>query len=337
MRTESGYNDGRRPDEVEWGDSLLVDLSRRDLTMNSIAVNVLKETYYDPFKGLEDLQQRRIRSVGEPTKRLSEDALRILRSYRFMDQGSAGIWWPERQLADALRETKPMLNRIASERIWSEFKRILLGQHASEIVQRMADDGILKQIFGIDWLQDDVRIQLLNHIDGDDAIDRLVVLMREFEISDCRDVSAKLKLSSAEKKEFLFKHSLMGHLPDDYESSLRVYAVAVGEWCYQHLRIEKLFSERENALSYNQFEVQNLLDRILKLKVDFRVQPLANGEYIMQQTNVPHGPKLGKLKSWLFYEQVSRNLQSIEEIDTLLCTLSWQTEDTSRWPKLQFP
>ena len=180
-------------------------------------------------------------------------------------------------------------------------------------------------------------IQLLNHIDGDDAIDRLVVLMREFEISDCRDVSAKLKLSSAEKKEFLFKHSLMGHLPDDYESSLRVYAVAVGEWCYQHLRIEKLFSEHENALSYNQFEVQNLLDRILKLKVDFRVQPLANGEYIMQQTNVPHGPKLGKLKSWLFYEQVSRNLQSIEEIDTLLCTLSWQTEDTSRWPKLQFP
>ena len=337
LRTESGYNDGRRPDEVEWGDSLLVDLSRRDLTMNSIAVNVLKETYYDPFKGLEDLQQRRIRSVGEPTKRLSEDALRILRSYRFMDQGSAGIWWPERQLADALRETKPMLNRIASERIWSEFKRILLGQHASEIVQRMANDGILKQIFSIDWLQDDVRIQLLNHIDGDDAIDRLVVLMREFEISDCRDVSAKLKLSSAEKKEFLFKHSLMGHLPDDYESSLRVYAVAVGEWCYQHLRIEKLFSEHENALSYNQFEVQNLLDRILKLKVDFRVQPLANGEYIMKQTNVPHGPKLGKLKSWLFYEQVSRNLQSIEEIDTLLCTLSWQTEDTSRWPKLQFP
>ena len=43
LRTESGYNDGRRPDEVEWGDSLLVDLSRRDLTMNSIAVNVTKE------------------------------------------------------------------------------------------------------------------------------------------------------------------------------------------------------------------------------------------------------------------------------------------------------
>ena len=49
LRSESGYNDGRRPDEVEWGDSLLVDLSRRDLTMNSIAVNVTKGTYYDPY------------------------------------------------------------------------------------------------------------------------------------------------------------------------------------------------------------------------------------------------------------------------------------------------
>ena len=63
-----------------------------------------------------------------------------------MDQGNAGIWWPENQLAEALRTTKPMLSRIASERIWSEFKRILLGKQASEIVQRMADDGILKQL-----------------------------------------------------------------------------------------------------------------------------------------------------------------------------------------------
>ena len=143
LRTEFGYNDGRRPDEVHWGDSLLVDLSRRDLTMNSMAMDPVKQVFYDPFNGRDDLQNGRIRSVGEATKRLSEDALRILRSYRFMDQGSAGIWWPEQQLADALRKTKSMLDRIASERIWSELRRILLGQHASEIVQRMADGGIL--------------------------------------------------------------------------------------------------------------------------------------------------------------------------------------------------
>ena len=99
---------------------------QEELTMNAIAVNVSKQTYYDPFNGYDDLNNQRIRSVGEPIKRLSEDALRILRCYRFMDQGNAGIWWPENQLAEALRTTKPMLSRIASERIWSEFKRILL-------------------------------------------------------------------------------------------------------------------------------------------------------------------------------------------------------------------
>ncbi|CAI8388853.1 MAG: CCA-adding enzyme [Euryarchaeota archaeon UBA443] len=337
LRTESGYNDGRRPDEVEWGDSLLVDLSRRDLTMNSIAVNVSKKVYYDPFNGCEDLQKRLIRSVGEPSKRLSEDALRILRSYRFMDQGTAGIWWPDKQLADALRQTKPMLDLIASERIWSEFKRILLGKHASEIVQRMANDGILKQLFGIDWMQDDVQIELLNHIEGDDVIDRLVVMMRDFSTKDCEHLSVKLRLSGTEKKNLIRRHSIMGQIPENMDSSMRVYAVAIGEWSYQHLRLERMFAQHDASLNYSVEDLQQLIDRLMNLKIDFQVEPLAGGEYIMQQTNMPQGPKLGALKAWLFYEQVARNLQSIDEIDTLLCTLSWQTEDTSRWPKLQFP
>lgn len=337
LRTESGYNDGRRPDEVEWGDSLRVDLSRRDLTMNSIAVNVSKETYYDPYDGCKDLQQKRIRSVGDPSKRLSEDALRILRTYRFMDQGKAGIWWPELKLADALRQTKPMLGRIASERIWSEFRRILIGQHASEIVQQMADDGVLKQLFGIDWMQDDVHIQALNHIEGEDVIDRLVILMKDFDLNDCERLSKSLKLSSAEKKNLLSRHSIMGHLPNDVDSAMRVYAVSVGEWVHQHLRLEKLLTQLGQFVHYGENDVQQRIDRLAKLKIHFHTKPLASGEYIMQQTNITQGPKLGALKAWLFYEQVARNLQSIDDIDTLLCTLSWQTEDTTSWPKLQFP
>ncbi|CAI8300417.1 MAG: CCA-adding enzyme [Candidatus Poseidoniaceae archaeon] len=337
LRTEFGYNDGRRPDEVEWGDSLLVDLSRRDLTMNSLAVDPVNQVFYDPFDGRRDLQHGRIRSVGDPTKRLSEDALRIMRSYRFMDQGAAGIWWPERQLAEALRTTKPMLERIASERIWSELKRILLGRHASEIVQRMADDGILKQILNLDWEQDDIRIKLLNEITGSDVIDRLVVLLRGFFFNQCEQIAASLRLSGQEKKQLLFRHEKLGYLPEDTESMMRVYAVVMGTWGKQHLMIERLFARNDITLDYSEDDVQRRLYRYLQLKIDVNVEPLASGAYIMQQTNIPQGPKLGALKSWLFYEQVARNLMTIEEIDTLLCTLSWQSEDTSRWPKLQFP
>ena len=337
LRTEFGYNDGRRPDEVEWGDSLLVDLSRRDLTMNSIAVNVMKQTYYDPFQGFDDLKKNRLRSVGDPAKRLSEDALRILRTYRFMDQGNAGIWWPEQQLADALRQTRPMIDRIASERIWSEFKRILLGQHAPEIVQRMADDGILKQIFAIDWIQDDPRIRLLNQIEGDDVIDRLVVLLREYDSLYCEKISKRLRLSGSEKKNLIFRHSKLGHIPDDRDSALRVYAIALGRWSHQHLHLEHLFAQIDRDPVHDVEEIQKRIDRLVDQRIDFDVRPLADGEYIMRKTNLPQGPILGALKEWLFYEQIARNLRSIDEIDTLLCTLSWQTSDTTRWPKLQFP
>ena len=338
LRTEYGYNDGRRPDEVEWGDSLLVDLSRRDLTMNSIAVDVSKQSYYDPFDGYEDLQQQRIRSVGDATKRLSEDALRIMRSYRFMDQGNAGIWWPEQRLAEALRTTKSMLHRIAPERIWAEFKRILLGKHASEIVQRMTDDGILKQLFARDWLQSDPRIQLLNDLEGDDVIDRLVVLFNDFETKDCESVSSLLRLSGNEKKKLLFRHSKLGYIPENMDSALRIYAVALGPWCYQHLKIEKLFTQHsDQSRSYSEQDVAQRIARLDELRINFDAEPLANGEFIMQRTNVSQGPKLGALKAWLFYEQIARNLSTLEEIDTLLCTLAWQSEDTTRWPKLQFP
>ena len=337
LRTESGYNDGRRPDEVEWGDSLLVDLSRRDLSMNAMALDPIKQAFYDPFDGCGDLRNGRLRSVGEATKRLSEDALRILRTYRFMDQGSAGIWLPDQQLADALRKTRPMLDRIASERIWSEFKRILLGQHASEIVQRMADDGILKQISNLDWMQDDLRIKLLDEIGSDDVLDRLVVLLRNFNADDCEMLSVKLRLSGREKKNLLFRHSKQGHLPENMDSSMRVYAVAMGSWSQQHLKIEQLFARFDSLPGFTEEDVQQRIDRLSSLKIDFNVEPLASGEFIMQRTGIQQGPKLGALKTWLFYEQVARHLQTLEEMDRLLCTLSWQTEDTTCWPKLQFP
>ena len=98
-----------------------------------------------------------------------------------------------------------------------------------------------------------------------------------------------------------------------------------------------MFAQNDSTLDYSEEQVQRRMNRYKQLKIDVNVVPLASGEYIMQQTNIPQGPKLGALKSWLFYEQVSRNLKTIEEIDTLLCTLSWHSDDTSRWPKLQFP
>ena len=336
LRTEKGYGDGRRPDEVEWGLSLSVDLSRRDLSMNSMALDVKKGVYYDPYGGYEDLQRKRICAVGEPKSRLSEDALRILRTYRFMDQGVAGVWKPERALANALRSTRSMLSKIAPERIWSEFKRILVGKNASCILQQMADDGVLRQIFEFDWMLDDYRISSLDRLDGNDVLDRLVVLFRDAPLETCEEVCRTLKLSNKEKKTLSFRHSCLGHVPELLDSSLRIHQFVLGEWALQHLKIETLFAPL-NQNRYSKDEIEQRISRNQTLMSNKSSKPLATGEWIMAQTNMHQGPKLGALKNWLHREQIARNFTDLEQIGTLLCTLSWHEEEFAHWPKLEFP
>jgi tRNA nucleotidyltransferase/poly(A) polymerase len=336
LRTEKGYGDGRRPDEVEWGLSLSVDLSRRDLSMNSMALDVKKGVYYDPYGGYEDLQRKKICAVGEPKSRLSEDALRILRTYRFMDQGVAGVWKPERALANALRSTRNMLSKIAPERIWSEFKRILVGKNASYILQQMADDGVLRQIFDFDWMLDDYRISSLDHLEGNDVMDRLVVLFRDAPRETCEKVGRTLKLSNKENKSLSFRHSCLGHVPELLDSSLRIHQFILGEWSLQHLRIEALFAPL-NQNRHSKDEIEQRISRNQTLIGGKSTNSLATGEWIMAQTNIQQGPKLGALKNWLHREQIARNLTDLEQIETLLCTLPWHEDEFAHWPKLQFP
>ena len=84
-RIDGEYLDGRHPDRVTFTPSLLEDLKRRDFTVNAMAYNE-KEGLVDAFGGLEDLERRQIRCVGDPRERFTEDALRILRAVRFSAQ-----------------------------------------------------------------------------------------------------------------------------------------------------------------------------------------------------------------------------------------------------------
>lgn len=82
-RKDGQYSDGRRPDTVEPA-SILEDLNRRDFTVNAIAYDEEENRYIDPHNGLEDIDKRLLRCVGNPLDRFSEDALRMLRAIRFV-------------------------------------------------------------------------------------------------------------------------------------------------------------------------------------------------------------------------------------------------------------
>src|SRR5262245_13356451 len=79
FRTESAYKDARRPDEVRFGTSLEEDAARRDFTCNALYLDPLSDEFRDPTGGLDDLELRRLRCVGDPARRFAEDGLRLLR------------------------------------------------------------------------------------------------------------------------------------------------------------------------------------------------------------------------------------------------------------------
>ena len=98
FRTEGAYTDGRHPDEVHFVPDVREDLARRDFTINAMAYNE-KEGLIDPFGGQDDLQSGILRAVGVPHQRFTEDALRILRLYRFAARFGFSIDPPTAQAA----------------------------------------------------------------------------------------------------------------------------------------------------------------------------------------------------------------------------------------------
>lgn len=125
-RVDGPYGDGRHPDYVSRATSIDEDLARRDFTVNAMAYRP-DEGLRDPFGGARDLERGLITTVGEPDKRFSEDALRLLRACRFCSQLDFSLDEPT---ASAMRRCKHLLAGVSVERIAHELTRLLTGQAA---------------------------------------------------------------------------------------------------------------------------------------------------------------------------------------------------------------
>lgn len=126
-RTEQGYSDGRRPDQVKFGVSLSEDLQRRDFTMNAIAFNILTGEMVDEHKGLDDIENRIIRTIGDPIKRFSEDGLRPIRGIRFASSLGFQI---DIDTISGFLPTRHITKKVSVERVQVELKKILLSTNS---------------------------------------------------------------------------------------------------------------------------------------------------------------------------------------------------------------
>lgn len=131
FRRDGTYRDHRRPQSVNFTDSLEEDLRRRDFTVNAMALN-LRGELADPLGGRSDLEAGMLRCVGEPDRRFQEDALRILRGVRFAAALGFSL---EPETDRSLRANRDLLTEIAPERIWIELRGLLSAPGAADALR----------------------------------------------------------------------------------------------------------------------------------------------------------------------------------------------------------
>ncbi len=142
FRVDGEYLDSRRPESVSFTKNVVADLSRRDFTVNAMAYNE-KRGLIDEFGGREDLKNKIIRAVGKPEQRFFEDALRIMRAFRFSAQLDFYI---DPETLRGIRETKEGLGKIAAERIAAEFVRTICTNTPNTTLRLMREYGIFEYI-----------------------------------------------------------------------------------------------------------------------------------------------------------------------------------------------
>ena len=189
FRVDGEYTDSRHPDSVSFTRDIREDLSRRDFTVNAIAYNP-QYGLVDPFGGEQDIKARVLRAVGDPERRFTEDALRIMRAFRFCAQLGFDIHPDTLEGIDA---TKHRLSLIARERIGSEFLRLLASADARKALELMAYHGIFECVL----LGNTPTVESISKVSElpRSAEIRLALLLRGLDTDCLRAVLRELRLS----------------------------------------------------------------------------------------------------------------------------------------------
>ena len=283
-RVDGEYADGRHPDEVRFTRSLSEDLARRDFTVNAIAYSP-KDGIFDPFDGRADLSARLIRAVGDPMRRFTEDALRILRAIRF----SATLGYAlESETERAAYKLRHRLSLVSPERVRTELMKLLSGDGAERVLLSYSEilfaaipelsligssfEGAVRHAAQLPP-EPMLRLFALLAPLGGSGAERVMTALR-FDNASVRRAASAVSLLSAplpsSETELLHLLSVFG-----CEALLDRIALLADEQRAKHLRAA--------------------LDRVLEEKLPFSVSMLAIGGKDLLALGIPAGKELGLL------------------------------------------
>ena len=322
LRCDGSYGDGRRPDDVEFGDDIIEDLARRDFTINAMALDPVSGEIIDEFGGLDDLNTTIIRAVGNSHDRIREDGLRIMRAFRFLDSGELGTRVLDEDLQVAITENLHMLSKVSSERKWAELSRILQGINNKEVIRLMQSFGVLNQVIP------KTNFARIERFSGSPLVNLAILCSKDNRsgIDLSNHLKQTLRLSNEEASTIRFLHDLeISDLSYDI-SSLRRFNAALSD------------SMKKEVMEY----FGDMGAEFIKASSNVQPRsagnkPLIDGEKLMQVTGLEAGIRLGRLKGWLHRRQIEENLSEVDEVISMLGTIDWETEDPGSWSALAWP
>ncbi len=198
-------------------------------------------------------------------------------------------------------------------------KRIITGQNADIVLAKMANDGVLNSIFQTTIPLESIEIIASNSLDLEP---RLAILLKDETTMSVKAILTRLRASSAQIKRTRHLHFLLDKAPTKLDS--RLYRAVISSEVPTHIELAKLlnldYENHSNSLQYPT-DVKCIID----------------GRWLMERTNLGPGKKLGRLKEWIHRIQIERNLSTVEQLETILCSLPWQSGDPNDWPKVEWP
>ena len=306
FRTESGYQDFRRPDEVTFVRSLQEDLQRRDFTINALA---MKEdgTVIDLFNGLKDLKAGMIRAVGTPQERFHEDALRMMRAIRFASQLDFKI---EKKTLAGIQENAALLSKIAVERTRVELEKLLLGENPINGISALIETNLYEYC------------PMLAHFKS--GLTQLLAL-NDWHLSSETEVWSLLSyaffLQGKQVTTFLKAWKTSNQVLEDTQAIVSaVSPLLEGEpskLLLYHTGRERLASANKIAnLFGGEIDTPELLEQYDQLPIKSKKQLAINGGQLMKQANLTPGPMIGTILTQLETAVVNGEMEN--KLESLL-------------------
>ena len=354
--------DSRHPN-VTYADDIETDLSRRDFTINAMAVSLPERRFVDPFRGLKDLADKRLRTPLDPEISFTDDPLRMLRAARFV--ATLGVA-PERELVEAITRLRDRLSIVSAERIRDELSKLLVGQHAGAGLTLAVETGVadlfLPELPALKLEQDpvhrhkDVLAHTLAVVERCEprVVLRLAALMHDIGKPKTREITPEgvqfhhhdvegARMAEERLRALRFPERIVRDVSKLVEMHLRFHTYRLG-WSdgalRRYVRDAGELLDALNQLTRADCTTQNvakakkltglqdeLEERIARLAEEenlSRIRPPLDGTKVMEHLGIGPGPEVGQALEHLLELRLERG--PIDEEEALRLLDEWWAE-----------